>query len=77
MKNPAIKEKDLLRVYEIYNNKNISAESFKLYCIKLILESRVPNEGIIRELKTDRPSREQILYKINNFAMKGHGYGVL
>jgi hypothetical protein len=77
MKNPAIKEKDLLKVYEIYNNRDIATGNFKLFCIKLITESRVPNEHILRELKSDRLSRDQVLFKISNFAMKGHGYGVL
>ena len=77
MKNPAIKENDLLNVYEIYNNKDIDTDDFKLLCTKLITESRVPNEHILRELKSDRLSRDQVLFKISNFAMKGHGYGVL
>jgi hypothetical protein len=77
MKNPAIKDDDLLKAYEIYNNKDIATGNFKLFCIKLISESRVPNERILRELKTSHLSRDQVLFKISNFAMKGHGYGVL
>jgi|DEB0MinimDraft_12_1074336.scaffolds.fasta_scaffold02210_16 hypothetical protein len=77
MKNPMIKDAELMKVYELYNNPNMSTGNFKLHCIKLIEESRQPNEQIIRELRNDRVARDQVLTKISNFALKGQGYGVL
>ena len=33
MKNPMIKDAELMKVYELYNNPNMSTGNFKLHCI--------------------------------------------
>ena len=44
------------------------------YCTKLILEARAPNYTLVNQLKV--MSKDRMILAMNNFIMKGHGYGV-
>ena len=69
-----IKESDLIVFYE-HCNGNSSIEVFRDYCKDLISKSRAPNPSILREI--DTMSRKQLIFTVNNFIMKGHGFGVI
>ena len=68
-----IKEADLLDLYKHYGED--TTEQFRAHCRTLVENARVPNPAIIRSL--DNMGKDQLLKTVNNFVMKGHGYGVL
>ena len=68
-----IKEVDLVEFYQHYYNDTL--EQFRERCRELITNARAPNPQILRQL--DRMSKDQLLKTVNNFAMKGHGFGVI
>lgn len=72
MKNAKIKEEQQLKFYaEI---ASLSREETIEYCTSMIKEARVPNYTLINQLKV--MSKDRITLAMNNFIMKGHGYGV-
>ena len=72
--NTKIKEFDQISFYQDYYN--LGVEEFRQKCISLISSARVPNYTLIEQLK--KISNKDVLLKsVNNFVMKGHGYGVL
>lgn len=62
-------------LYVGFEDSSLSREDFINLCIKMVMSSRVPNQQIIRQLKT--MSREKALMTTNNFILKGHGFGVV
>ena len=69
-----IKEFDQISFYQDYYN--MSVDDFRQKCIDLISNARAPNITLIEQLKRSS-SKDYILKSVNNFIMKGHGYGVL
>jgi hypothetical protein len=72
MKNAKIKEAEQLEFYA--NVASMSREETLVYCTKLIVEARAPNYTLINQLKS--MSKDRMILAMNNFIMKGHGYGV-
>ena len=72
MKNAKIKVEHQLEFFNAVNT--LPLEELRAYCINLIENSRVPNHTMKNQMKT--ASRNKIIDKMNNFIMKGHGYGV-
>ena len=68
-----IKSSDLIELYDKYHTTTL--EEFRSYCRNLIVNSRMPNKDLIE--KIDTMSKDDLLKATNNFAMKGHGYGVI
>ena len=69
-----IKEFDQISFYQDYYN--MSVDDFRQKCIDLISNARAPNITLIEQLKRSS-SKDYILKSVNNFIMKGHGYGVI
>jgi cytidylate kinase len=69
-----IKEVDQIEFYQQYYNLDIN--QFREYCIGLINNARAPNVVLINQIKSMK-TKDSILKSVNNFIMKGHGYGVL
>jgi hypothetical protein len=69
-----IKEFDQISFYQDYYN--LSLEDFRQKCIALISNARAPNITMIEQLKKGS-SKDYLLKSVNNFIMKGHGYGVI
>ena len=74
MKNAKIKETDLIQFYNYCKDKH-SINQFREYAKRIITEARVPNKEILS--KIDKMSHKQLVFAVNNFIMKGHGYGVI
>jgi len=74
LSNAKIKEADLIEFYK-HCEGGSSIEQFREYCKRLVSEARAPNQEIIRQI--DTMSRKQLIFAINNFIMKGHGFGVI
>jgi len=68
-----IKESELLDLYKHYGEDTV--EQFRCYCRKMVENARAPNPQILRSL--DNMGKDQLLKTVNNFVMKGHGFGVL
>jgi hypothetical protein len=69
-----IKEFDQISFYQDYYN--MSVDDFRQKCIDLISNARAPNITLIEQLKRSS-SKDYILKSVNNFIMKGHGFGVI
>lgn len=69
-----IKEFDQISFYQDYYN--MSVDDFRNRCINLITNARAPNITMIEQLKKSS-SKDFLLKTVNNFIMKGHGYGVV
>lgn len=69
-----IKEFDQISFYQDYYN--MSVDDFRNRCISLITSARAPNLSMIEQLKKSS-SKDFLLKTVNNFIMKGHGYGVV
>lgn len=74
MKHCTISEADLKRVYGAYKS-DMMLEEFRSICHKLVTDSNQPNESVLNQITTG--DRKTILQSFSNFAMKGHGFGVL
>lgn len=72
MRNPKIKEQQQLEFFQAVEGMEV--EELRAYCIDLIKNARVPNHTMKHEMKTD--NRATIIRKMNDFIMKGQGYGV-
>lgn len=73
MKKPKISETDLVSIYDSYRNDSL--DSFQEKCRSFLINARAPNKEIIDSL--DQMTKDQLLKAINNFAFKGHGFGVI
>ena len=72
MKSAKIKEQQQLEFYAAASS--MSRDEMIEYCTKMIIEARVPNHTLINQLKS--MSKDRMMISMNNFIMKGHGYGV-
>lgn len=72
MKNAKIKEQQQLLFFQTVNN--MSRNETYNYCRDLIESARVPNYTLINQLKS--MSKDRMMIAMNNFIMKGQGYGV-
>jgi hypothetical protein len=72
MKNPTIKQEKQLEFYNVV--APMSRDETLAYCTKLISEARVPNHTLMNQLTF--MSKDRIIIAMNNFIMKGQGYGV-
>lgn len=75
MRNPTIKETDLLRVYAMYEDKSVTSDQFREAVFALMLNARKPNYTQMENLKN--AGKDALMQSFNNFAFKGQGYGVL
>ena len=72
MRNAKIKEQQQLEFYTA--TASMTREETLAYCTKLISEARAPNYTMINQLKSF--SKDRMILAMNNFIMKGQGYGV-
>lgn len=72
MRNAKIKEQQQLEFYAA--TATMTREETLAYCTKLISEARAPNYTMINQLKS--MSKDRMILAMNNFIMKGQGYGV-
>lgn len=72
MLNAKIKEEQQLLFYQSVVNMTRN-ETFE-HCIDLIKSSRKPNHTLMNGMKF--MSKDQLVLAMNNFIMKGHGYGI-
>lgn len=72
MKNPKIKEEQQILFYQTV--ANMSRNETLEYCKTLIESARAPNYTLINQLTT--MSKDRMIIAMNNFIMKGQGYGV-
>ena len=73
-----IKEFDLQQFYKEFDEHckgGSSIEQFRAYCKNLIQNARAPNQQILHMI--DTMDRKQLAFTVNNFVMKGHGFGVI
>jgi len=75
MNSTKIKEEQQIELYAMYEDRSVSTDTFKQYCVEMVEEARAPNPQLIRTLPT--MSRDKALMSTSNFIMKGHGYGVV
>jgi len=72
MKNAKIKEEQQILFYQTVATMSRN-ETFE-YCKDLIEAARAPNYTLINQMKS--MSKDRMIIAMNNFIMKGHGYGV-
>jgi len=72
MKNPNLKEQQQLMFYAAVTK--MSRDDTLAYCTQLIKGARVPNNTLINQLKS--MSKDRMIIAMNNFIMKGQGFGV-
>lgn len=72
MRNAKIKEQQQIEFYTA--TATMTREQTLAYCTKLISEARAPNYTMINQLKS--LSKDRMILAMNNFIMKGQGYGV-
>ena len=72
MKNAKIKEEQQLLFFQsvVKMTRNETLD----YCTDLIESARVPNYTLINQLKS--MNKDRMIIAMNNFIMKGQGYGV-
>ena len=73
MRNAKIKEQQQIEFYTA--TASMTREETLAYCTKLISEARAPNYTMINQLKSF--SKDRMILAMNNFIMKGQGYGVV
>ena len=72
MKNAKIKEQQQLEFYSAI--QTMGRDDCETYCKALIENARAPNYTLINQLKS--MTKDRMILSMNNFIMKGHGYGV-
>lgn len=72
MKNATIKEQQQLEFFAA--TSTMSRDEMLEYCTNLITNARVPNHTLINQLKS--MGKDRMIVSMNNFIMKGQGYGV-
>ena len=72
MRNAKIKEQQQLEFYNAVST--MSREDTLAYCTSLIETARAPNHTLINQLKS--MGKDRMMVAMNNFIMKGQGYGV-
>ena len=72
MKNAKIKEEQQLLFFQ--SVANMTRNETLDYCTDLIESARAPNYTLINQLKS--MSKDRMIIAMNNFIMKGQGYGI-
>ena len=72
MKNAKIKEQQQLQFYTAI--QVMDRDETEQYCKALIENARAPNYTLINELQYMK--KDRMVLAMNNFIMKGQGYGV-
>lgn len=72
MKNAKIKEQQQLEFFNAI--ATMSRDETLAYCFELIKNARVPNHTLMNQLKS--MGKDRMIIAMNNFIMKGQGYGV-
>lgn len=72
MRNAKIKESQQLEFFNAVST--MSREDTLAYCTNLIETARAPNYTLINQLKS--MGKDRMIIAMNNFIMKGQGYGV-
>lgn len=72
MRNAKIKEEQQILFYQTVSNMTRN-ETYD-YCKDLIEAARAPNYTLINQMKA--MSKDRMVLAMNNFIMKGHGYGM-
>jgi hypothetical protein len=72
MKNAKINEQQQLEFFNAV--ATMTRDETEQYCKTLIKNARVPNHTLINKLTS--MSKNRIILAMNNFIMKGQGYGV-
>jgi len=72
MRNAKIKQQQQLEFYSAISN--MSRDETLAYCIDLIKGAQAPNYTLMNQLKS--MGKDRMILAVNNFIMKGHGYGV-
>lgn len=67
-----IKQQQQLEFYTAVSSMN--RDDMLQYCTNLILNARAPNYTLVDQLQN--MSKDRMIIAVNNFIMKGHGYGV-
>ncbi len=76
IKNDKLSENVLTELYQKYQDKAVSIDEFKKYCISLIEMSKQPEHPVKHDLVRTN-SKSMLVFKTNSFIMAGHGYGVV
>ena len=71
-----ITEAVLKQAYEMFGDPAVTIEQFKEFAVMQIESAQIPNPGVLNAIRTAK-TKDQIVFKFSNFAMKGHGYGVM
>lgn len=74
MKNAKISESMLVEFYK-HSEGSSTLEEFRTYCKNMIESARVPNQQLLRQI--DHMDRARLTIAMNNFILKGHGFGVI
>lgn len=72
MKYAKIKEENQIEFFA--KVASMSRDETLSYCVELIKSARAPNYTLINQLKT--MGKDRMIIAMNNFIMKGQGYGV-
>ena len=72
MKNAKIKQEQQIEFYNAV--MPMTRDECMAYCTTLITEAQAPNFTLINQLKS--MSKDRMIIAMNNFIMKGQGYGV-
>lgn len=73
MKN-TISDNTLQNIYSAY--ATMALEEFRAFCLNLVKNARQVNHEMAHKIPSMR-SKDQLLQAVNNFAMKGQGFGVI
>jgi len=76
IKNDKLTEEVLTELYRLYEDKNVSVDSFKAHCVGLIEMSKQPEHPVKRDILR-ATNKSIIIFKANSFIMAGHGLGVI
>ena len=69
-----IQQKDLTTLYTKYSELDL--ESFREYCKVIVSKAKIPNHELLHRMDQMR-TKDQLVQSTSNFAMKGHGMGVI
>ena len=75
--NVKVTDTDFLEICDMYENKSVTDNQFKIACIEHIENARVPNHSILRTLRNFNTTRAQAMMAFYNFQANGMGFGVI
>lgn len=75
--NVKVSDADFMEICNMYENKSVTDNQFKIACIEHIENARVPNHSILRKLRNFNTTRSQAMMAFYNFQANGMGFGVV